>query len=149
MYSLEKRDPSRNRYSIKHKTNMGQPHSNRRPRESKADSPAKCQPGPSAPVGSAGHAHPGRLRWKCPLMPSPACREQVHPEGRWQRGMCVSGKEKRDARDVLFNSRHLSAATYSHSLDLVSEQVTVLTEPTRSEETLPVLSPGLNTINKS
>lgn len=57
MYSLEKRDPSRNRYSIKHKTNMGQPHSNRRPRESKADSPAPA-PAPAQPRSPDG---PGKV----------------------------------------------------------------------------------------
>lgn len=66
MYSLKKRDPY-NKYSIKHKTNMGQPHSNCRPRESMADSPAPSPqprpcpvalgaPTPSVPVGSAGQS---------------------------------------------------------------------------------------------
>ena len=66
-----------------------------------AQPPAPAQPGspmvpqsvnqrPSAPVGSAGHTGPWHLHRKCPLTPSPACREQVLPEGRWQRGMlCV------------------------------------------------------------
>lgn len=65
--------------------------------------PAKRNPAPSAPVGSAGHAGPRPLHRKCPLPPSPACRGQVLPEGKWQRGMCVSGKEKRDGSNVLFD----------------------------------------------
>lgn len=61
----------------------------------------------------------------------------------------MSGKEKREERKVLFDQRHLSAAAYSHSLGLVSGQGAVLIEPARSKWTSPVLSPGLNTINKS
>lgn len=61
MYSLKKRDPY-NKYSIKHKTNMGQPHSNCRPRESMADSPAPS-PQPPAPALPGGPRGPNTL---CP-----------------------------------------------------------------------------------
>lgn len=43
MYSLgkKKKDLSYYKHSIKHKTNMGQPHYNRRPRESETNSPVR------------------------------------------------------------------------------------------------------------
>lgn len=42
MYSLgKKKDLSYYKHSIKHKTNMGQPHYNQRPRESKTNSPVR------------------------------------------------------------------------------------------------------------
>lgn len=51
--------------------------------------PGTCKPAPPAPEGSAGHAGPWHWHGKCPLRPSPACRERVLPEGRWQRNVCV------------------------------------------------------------
>lgn len=61
MYSSKKRDPSCNRYSIKHKNQHGpatfqlktQRKPGRQPSLSPC-SPAKCKPAPTAPAGSAG-----------------------------------------------------------------------------------------------
>lgn len=55
MYSLEGGDLSYYKHSIKHKTNMGQPHYNQRPRESKTNSlasssfPTSSLSGPGSP----------------------------------------------------------------------------------------------------
>lgn len=96
-------------------TNMGQPYPNWRPRESKADNPVSSpfpawQPdGPSTgksvtlcPCGLRRPACPWHLHSKCPFTPSPNCRGWVLPEGKWQRGMYVSGMENRNGRNVLF-----------------------------------------------
>lgn len=87
-----------------------------------------------------GSAHSGRAQ--------PADR-RCSPRAGGREECCVSGKEKRGERNVLFNQRHLSVATYSHPLGLVIEWGAVLIEPARSEWTSPVLSLGLNRINKS
>lgn len=104
MYSLggKKRDPSSNRYSIKHKTNMGQPHSHEDP--GKARPPARplapAQPRspmvlasgnrrPAAPAGSAGPAARGRCTGSAQSRQAQPARAGL-PEGTWQRGMlCV------------------------------------------------------------
>lgn len=80
------------------KTNMGQPHSNWRPRESLADSPA------SAPAAQQSvNQHPLHL-WAQPALDictGSACSRQAPPaEGgsslrEGGRGMCTSGNEKR------------------------------------------------------
>lgn len=55
MYSLGGGDLSYYKHSIKHKTNMGQPHYNQRPRESKTNSlasssfPTSSLSGPGSP----------------------------------------------------------------------------------------------------
>ena len=85
------------------KTNMGQPHTNWRPRESLAHSPATALlPGKisstHAPVGPVG---PWHLHGKCPLPPSPpAPAESGSPRRAGGQGMRMSGNQ-RDERDVL------------------------------------------------
>lgn len=86
MYSLGGGDLSYYKHSIKHKTNMGQPHYSQRPRESKTNSLASS----SFPTSSL--SGPSSLPWalrkglslgseECLFTPSPASRGQVLPEG--------------------------------------------------------------------
>lgn len=106
MYSLKKKDPSHNRYSIKHKNQHGPATYQLKTQREPAHSPAPALlPGKisstHAPVGSAG---PWHLHGKCPLPPSPpAPAESGSPMRAGGRGMCMSGNEERDERDVLFN----------------------------------------------
>lgn len=107
MYSLEKKKKKETllgKGTAINNTNMGQPHPHWRPRKARPtaqppaprspqpDGPSKCKP---APLGPHGLSRPCPPLAFAPGVPTHACRE-----GRRE---CVSGKEKREERNVLFN----------------------------------------------
>ena len=93
MYSLKKKDPSHNRYSIKHENQHGpatyQLKTQREPGPQPRHRPAAwqnqqhpCTRGPSRPLASS---------WEVPAPAKPpcACIERVPSEGRWPRNAHV------------------------------------------------------------
>lgn len=136
---------------------MGQPHSHRRPRESKAPSPAPSPTQPSSQTvpavcgpptaGSAGRAALGGCTGSthsCQAQPA----DSGSSEGRWQRECRVSGKE-RGMKETCSSAKGTCQRPPTAIPRPGERAGCCFDRANGSEGTSPVLSPGLNRINKS